>query len=92
MVPTTNYSLVPEGHQVPNYRGESEFVEFFKSTLAEEIAALQAFYLYQTSPDEAAQAISRPISNSSAPNLGDYGPEIVALCNLWDVLVDALIE
>lgn len=72
MVVTTDYSLVPGGHQVPqawfdaslqNYRGKNEFL---KSILTEEIAALQAFYLYQTSPDEAAQTIQlfRPRSGN----------------------------
>ncbi|RJE25725.1 hypothetical protein PHISCL_01913 [Aspergillus sclerotialis] len=98
MVVITKYSLIPEGHQVPqawfdtpiqNYRGKSEFL---KSILAEQIAALQAFYLYQISPDEAAQAITRPISNSSIPELGTYSDEIAALVRLWKVLVKALIE
>lgn len=98
MVVTTDYSPVLEGHQVPqawfdaplqNYRGKSESL---KSILTEEIAALQAFYLYQTSPDEAAQAITRPIANSFIPDLGTYSDEIVALCKLWEVLVNALIE
>ena len=98
MVVTTDYSPVLEGHQVPqawfdaplsNYRGKSESL---KSILTEEIAALQAFYLYQTSPDKAAQAITRPISNSFIPDLGTYSDEIVALCKLWEVLVNALIE
>lgn len=95
------YSQVPEGHQVPqswfdahikNYRGNTEYTEWFKSVLAEELAVLQAFYSYQKSPSEAAHDITRPISNSPVPNLGSYSDEIVALCHLWDVLVTALIE
>ncbi|OJJ85104.1 DUF3632 domain-containing protein [Aspergillus glaucus CBS 516.65] len=101
MAVMTNYSQVPEGQQVhqawfeapvKNYRGNSEYTEWFKSILAEELAVLQAFHSYQKSPDEAAHDITRPISNSPVPNLGSYSDEIVALCHLWDVLVKALIE
>lgn len=95
------YSQVPEGHQVPqawfdahikNYRGNTEYTEWFKSVLAEELAVLQALYSYQKSPSEAAHDITRPISNSPVPNLGSYSDEIAALCHLWGVLVTALIE
>lgn len=94
----TDFSRVPEGHQVPqewfdqrlrNYSSKSKALE---SVYAEEIAALQAFYSHQTNPDEAAHAITRPISNCPVPDLGGYTPEIVALCRLVELLVDALIE
>ena len=94
----TDVPQVPEGHQIPqewfderlrNYSSKSKVLE---SVYAEEIAAFQAFCSNQTSPDEAAQAITRPISNTCVPDLGGYAPEIVALCQLLELLIDALIE
>ena len=46
----------------------------------------------QTSPKEAAQAITRPISTSPIPYIGGYNDEICALVNLWDILVTSLVE
>ncbi|PKY08589.1 hypothetical protein P168DRAFT_286703 [Aspergillus campestris IBT 28561] len=89
----------PEEHQVLqewlsqrllNYPSKSQPLQ---SIYASEITSLQAFVLNQTTPEEAAHAITRPISTTPIPDLpATYNPEIVALCRLLELLVDALLE
>lgn len=64
----------------------------YKACFDEEIAALQAFYNSKTKIEQAAHDITRPISNSPLQDLGGYSDEIVALCQLWYILKNAIIE
>jgi hypothetical protein len=64
----------------------------YKACYSEEVAALKAFYNSETSIEQAATAITRPISNSSIQDLGGYSDDAVAICQLWNLLRYALIE
>ncbi|RYP05420.1 hypothetical protein DL765_009847 [Monosporascus sp. GIB2] len=84
--------VVPQGWfdaQLSRYRTSSEVL---KSFLSQEIQALQDFHNGETNVNEAAHAITRPISTSSIPALGTSSDEIVAITQLWRLFKDALIE
>lgn len=95
---TTTYFIIPEGPEIPQSwfdKYTQNYVvrdESLKSILSEEIAIFRAFSLGQTSPTEAAHAITRPISTSPIPPIGGYNDEICALVNLWDIIVTSLVE
>jgi hypothetical protein len=63
-----------------------------KVCLEAEVAALEDFHDGKTSIGEAAKAITQPISNSSIQDLGGYSDDAIALCHLWNLLTNALIE
>lgn len=64
----------------------------YEACYREEVAALQAFYNRKTSLEQAAAAITQPISKSPIQDLGDYSDDAVALGQLWNLLKDALVE
>jgi hypothetical protein len=64
----------------------------YKACYDEEVAALKAFYSGETSIEQAATAITRPISNSPIQDLGGYSDDAIAICQLWNLFRYALIE
>lgn len=60
--------------------------------LATQVNALEAFHDARMNADEAAMSITHPLSVSPVPALGGYSDEILAICNLWRVIIAALIE
>jgi hypothetical protein len=60
--------------------------------LAKEVDAFKAFHDGHMNADEAALTMTRPISTSPVPALGGYSDEILAVGNLWRVIIAALIE
>jgi hypothetical protein len=60
--------------------------------LAKEVDAFKAFHDSHMNADEAALTMTRPISTSPVPALGSYSDEILAVCDLWHVIIAALIE
>lgn len=60
--------------------------------LATEVDALKAFHDAQMTADEAALSMTHPLSISSVPALGGYSDHILAVSNLWRVIIAALIE
>ena len=57
-----------------------------------EISVLQSFSRGDISVDDAAHTITQPISTTSIQDSGDYSDDCVALCHLWTLLRNALIE
>lgn len=60
--------------------------------LATQVNALEAFHDARMNADEAALSMTRPLSVSPVPALGDYSDEILAVCKLWRVIIAAPIE
>lgn len=60
--------------------------------LAAQVNALEAFHDARMDFDEAALFMTYPLSVSPVPALGGYSDEILAICNLWRVIIAALIE
>jgi hypothetical protein len=65
---------------------------YYKTCYVAEVAALKAFYSGETSVEQAATAITQPISQSPIFRPGDYSDDVVALYQLWTLLIDALVE
>ncbi|GMF77577.1 hypothetical protein BDV35DRAFT_289361 [Aspergillus flavus] len=95
---TPDYSFFPKWDPVPDewfeapirpYDGKSEE---HKQMLTEELAILKAFYHGVMTAEEAAYAITRPISTSSIPVLNTYSDECIALFMLWRQIVNACEE
>lgn len=63
-----------------------------QAILASEVEALKLFHNGSLSTDDAAQSITRPITDSSVPNLGTYLDHSRALAHLWALLIETLIE
>ncbi|KAJ3571011.1 hypothetical protein NPX13_g5536 [Xylaria arbuscula] len=63
-----------------------------KSFHDEYIKILKSYHDGNLTAGEAANMITRPISTSPVPELGDYSDHATALCRLWRLLVRALIE
>lgn len=63
-----------------------------QTLLASEVEALKSFHNGSLSTDDAAKFITRPITDSSVPNLGTYSDHSTALAHLWALLIEALIE
>lgn len=57
-----------------------------------ETKALQSFANGATTVDEAAYAITQPISTTSIQNTNEYSDDCYALCHLWGLFKSALIE
>lgn len=66
--------------------------EALVSFYEEELRVLRSYHDGALQADAAAEAITRPISSSPVPELGGYSDDATALCHLWALLVDALIE
>lgn len=64
----------------------------YKECYGEEVAALKDFYNGKTNAEQAATAITQPISKSPIQDLGGYSDDAVALSQLWNLLRNALIE
>lgn len=60
--------------------------------LAKEVDAFKAFHDGHMNAAEAALTMTRPISTSPVPALGGYNDEILAVGNLWRVIIAALLE
>ncbi|ROW15214.1 hypothetical protein VPNG_03073 [Cytospora leucostoma] len=91
-LPEDNATTVPEqwfDRQLKRHIYKSPILKGF---LAEEFAALKAYHSGKLSTIDAAHAITSPISNSPIPNLGTYSDEASAVCQLWVLLTDALVE
>ncbi|KAJ4110298.1 hypothetical protein NW768_012058 [Fusarium equiseti] len=99
MVDTDFYSLIHEdANHVPSAWFDKQRSRY-KSTndislgyLYTEIDVMKSFHNGQLGCDEAAHPITRPICESPVPRLGTYEDEIHALCHLWRLYKDALIE
>lgn len=99
MVDTDYYSLIHEGadgvppgwfdEQRSRCRSKNDTLLGY---LYKEIDVLKSFHDGETGCNEAAYAITRPVSESPVPNLGTYEDEIHALCHLWRLYKDALVE
>ncbi|KAI4869214.1 hypothetical protein F4820DRAFT_464284 [Hypoxylon rubiginosum] len=66
--------------------------ESLKSFSDSEVTQLKSYHRGEASADEAACALTRPITNSSIYPLGGYSDHSRALSQLWGLLIDALIE
>jgi hypothetical protein len=91
------YTLYPEDSSlIDEHWFETQLGRYkqnaYEACYGKEVAALRAFYNGESSIEEAATAITRPISNSPVQDLGGYSDEIVAICQLWCLLRNALIE
>jgi hypothetical protein len=93
-----NFALLPEDiASVPHQWFEAQLSRHPKDVvhkicLEAEVAALEDFHDCKTNIDEAAKAITYPISNSSIQDLGGYSDDAIALCHLWNLVINALIE
>jgi hypothetical protein len=63
-----------------------------RDCLAKEVDAFKAFHDGHMNADEAVLTMTRPISTSPVPALGGYSDEILAVCDLWHVIIAALVE
>ncbi|KAK7743248.1 hypothetical protein SLS53_004333 [Cytospora paraplurivora] len=91
-LPEDNATTVPEqwfDRQLTRHIYKSPVLRGF---LAEEIAALKAYHSGKLSTIDTAHAITSPVSNSPVPNLGTYSDETSAVCQLWVLLTDTLVE
>ncbi|UPX20288.1 uncharacterized protein EKO05_0010525 [Ascochyta rabiei] len=91
------YTLYPESSlSVKEQWFEAQLKRYEKNAYegcySEEVAALKDFYNGKTNAEQAATAITQPISKSSIKDLGGYSDDIVALSQLWSLLKNALIE
>jgi hypothetical protein len=64
----------------------------YEECYSEEVAALKDFHIGRTNAEQAATAITQPISKSSIECMGGYSDDAVALGQLWTLLKNALIE
>ena len=64
----------------------------YKECYGEEVAALKDFYNGKTNAEQAATAITQPISKSPIQDSGGYSDDAVALHHLWTLFKNALIE
>ena len=60
--------------------------------LATEVDALKAYHDGHMNADEAALSMTHPISTSPVPALGGYSDEVLAVDDLWGLIIDALME
>jgi hypothetical protein len=91
------YTLYPENSSlIDEHWFQSQLNRYeknaYKACYEEEVAALQAFYNGETGIEQAATAITRPITNSPIHDLGGYSDDAVAICQLWSLFRCALIE
>lgn len=60
--------------------------------LATEVDALKAFHDAHMNAEEAALSITQPLSDSPVPAVGGYSDHLLAVSNLWRVIIAALLE
>ncbi|KAH6875945.1 hypothetical protein BKA58DRAFT_131945 [Alternaria rosae] len=60
--------------------------------LVTEVDALKAYHDGHINADEATFSMTHPLSTSPVPALGGYSDHVLALGNLWRVIIAALIE
>ncbi|KAM0237035.1 hypothetical protein ACHAP5_009133 [Fusarium lateritium] len=72
-----------------SYKGKNETLRSYYFT---ELAVLRAFHDGKIGPDEAAFAITRPVSESPLLALGTYDDDVMALVPLWTLYTKALDE
>jgi hypothetical protein len=60
--------------------------------LAKQVDALKTFHDGHITAEEAALSMTHPVSTSPVPDLGGYSDQILAVCNLWQVIIPALME
>lgn len=98
MVDTDYYSLIEDANGVPPAWFDEQRNcckskhDMLLGCLYKEIDLLKSFHDGELGCDETAYAITRPICESPVPKLGTYEDEIIALCHLWRLYKDALIE
>lgn len=63
-----------------------------RAWLATEVDALKAFHDAHVDADEAAFSMTHPLSASPVPVLGDYSDHLLAVGNLWRLIIAALVE
>lgn len=63
-----------------------------RNWLSTEVDALRAFHDAHMNADEAALSMTYPLSNSPVPALGGYSDDILAVDNLWRLIIAALME
>lgn len=101
MVDTDFYSLIGDdlqggvppswfSAQLARYKTNSDILKDFY--LAQEVSALKAFHDGVATTEQAANAITRPISTNPVPSVGTSSDEIVAITQLWRLYKDALVE
>lgn len=91
-LPEDNATTVPEQWFDRQLTRRTYKSPILKGFLDDEVAALKAYHDGNLSTSDAAQAITSPVSNSPVPDLGTYSDEISAVCQLWSLLIDALVE
>lgn len=87
-----NATTVPEQWFEDQLTRHKYTIPLFKGCQHQGIAALRDYHSGKLNATDAAHAITSPITNSPAPDLGGYSDEITAVCNLWALLTDALVE
>jgi hypothetical protein len=93
-----SWNLLPEDTAtIPEEWFQAQYGRNYRSTVHEachkkEIAALRCFANGETSVDEAAYAITQPISTTSIQDTGDYSDDCFALCHLWTLFMRALMQ
>ncbi|PWI64088.1 hypothetical protein PCL_12684 [Purpureocillium lilacinum] len=75
--------------QVKRYRSSNEILQGY---IVKEVEVLKAYYGRQVRTQDAARAITHPISSTSIPLGGTSSDDIVPLTQLWRLLKDALVE
>lgn len=92
-----SYTIYEEGlpqswfeSQLTRYKTNSDLLRDYY--LAEEINTLKAFYDGDSTAEQAAEAITRPINSTPVPKINTMSDEIVPLTQLWRLYTDVLIE
>lgn len=61
--------------------------------MSDEVGVLKTYHDGESTVEEAAHAITRPISDSPVPDFShEYYPGEVKVCRLWDLFTDALVD
>ncbi len=83
---------IPEAwfdEQLKRYRSSNDILQDY---ISKEVEVLKAYYGRQVRPQDAARAITGPITSTSIPFGGTSSDDIVPLTQLWRLLKDALVE
>ncbi|KAL3952823.1 hypothetical protein ACCO45_012766 [Purpureocillium lilacinum] len=83
---------IPEAwfdEQLKRYRTSNDILQDY---ISKEVEVLKAYYGRQVRPQDAARAITRPITSTSIPLGETSSDDIVPLTQLWRLLKDALVE
>lgn len=87
-----NLSNIPQDWFEARLRRRQNRHPALESCFTQEVRALQAYQDGEHSLAQAAQAITRPISSTPIPHHGGDSDDVTAVCQLWDLLIDALVE